>query len=191
MQYDAQILAEICGAIHASDMVRAQEIAEQKIPYSPVITESRKYTDVEALTVYVRDGFIDRYSGEKLVFPGTLRLLSNFLPEQIPYHPNWKTTECHMLFWYLSPTLDHLIPIARGGADDETNWVCTSMFRNQIKAHWTVEEIGWRLHSPGGNSNWDGLLGWYMETIDEKRHYLNEPFHQRWHRAAARVLGGV
>ena len=188
MQYDAQILAEICGALEASDIVRAKQIAEQRIPFSPLETEARKYTDVEALTVYVRDGFIDRYSGDKLVFPGTLRLLSDFLPDQIPYHPNWKTTECHMLFWYLSPTLDHLVPIARGGPDNESNWVCASMFRNQIKDQWTIEELGWRLHEAGDSANWDGLLGWYMRTIDQNRQHLDVPFHRRWHRAAVRVL---
>jgi len=188
MTFDAQMLAEICAALSDADTTRAKEIAERKIPFQPFETESRKYSDVDALKVYIRDGFIDRYTGDKLVFPGALRLLSDILPEQIPYHPNWKTTECHMLFWFLSPSVDHLIPIARGGPDDDSNWVCTSMFRNQIKSHWTLDELEWSLHDPGDIKIWDGLLGWYMKSINQYQEFKDDAYHRRWQRASRRVL---
>jgi hypothetical protein len=34
------------------------------------------------MAVFARDGFVDRYSGERLVFPGTLRLLAKLLPNE-------------------------------------------------------------------------------------------------------------
>ena len=67
-----------------------------------------------------------------MVFPGTLRLLSLLLPEEIPYQKNGKTTECHMMFWLLFPTVDYIEPVARGGLDIEDNWVCTSMLRRVL-----------------------------------------------------------
>src|SRR5579862_3680063 len=45
-------------------------------PFTPLQTVGRKYREVEAVRVFVGDGFIDRYSGSRLVFPGVLRLLS-------------------------------------------------------------------------------------------------------------------
>jgi len=36
------------------------------------------------LRVFMRDGFIDRYSGERLVFPGIMRALSFYMPGEIP-----------------------------------------------------------------------------------------------------------
>lgn len=81
---------------------------------------------------FVRDGFIDRYSGRHLVFPGTLRVLSTLFPEDFPFHPNWKTQFTHPAFWELFPTIDHIVPVARGGLDVPENWVTTSQLRNSV-----------------------------------------------------------
>ncbi|MFZ1427770.1 MAG: hypothetical protein WAS21_13460 [Geminicoccaceae bacterium] len=48
--------------------------------------------------MFTRDGFVDRYSGERLVFPGTLRLLAKLLPNEFPFHSNWRTDACHFAF---------------------------------------------------------------------------------------------
>lgn len=82
------------------------------------------------------DGFLDRYSGTKLVHPGVLRILSVLLPEEFPFHRNWLMTQSHVAFWELFPTIDHRVPVAHGGEDTESNWVSTSMLRNSVKAHW-------------------------------------------------------
>jgi hypothetical protein len=97
----------------------------------------------------VRDGFVDRYTGTRLVFPGTLRLLSILSPEELPFHPNWAYDRCHPMYWELYPTLDHVHPIALGGADAEESWVTTSQRMNSAKAHWTLADLGWQLQTPG------------------------------------------
>ena len=117
--------------------------------------------------IWKRDGFLCRYSGEQLVFPGVLRLLGILLPEEFPYHRNWKLDSCHIAFWELYPTHDHVQPVARGGSDEESeNIVTTSMRRNQIKAQWTLGEIGWELLPSGDFREWDGLTGWFVDYID-------------------------
>jgi hypothetical protein len=58
----------------------------------------------------MRDGFCDRYTGRRLVFPGVLRLISELFPKEFPWHPNWKQGVGHSLYWELSPTVDHVIP---------------------------------------------------------------------------------
>ena len=103
--------------------------------------------------------------GKRLVFPGTLRLLSHLLPEEIPYHPNWKYSECHSLYWHLYPTVDHVVPIARGGLDTTGNLVCTSMLRNGAKSHSTLEELG-LASSPAGLA---GCLGWPAGLVPHVR----------------------
>ena len=52
-----------------------------------------------------------------------------------------------------------------GGADDESNWVWTSMRTNQIKATWRLEDRGWSLYPPGDPAQWDGLLAWFRQVI--------------------------
>ena len=55
------------------------------------------------------------------MFPGALRLLIQLLPQQFPYPQNWKISSTHPAFWELFPTIDHIVPVARGGTDSEDN----------------------------------------------------------------------
>ena len=91
----------------------------------------------QKMNQFLRDGFIDRYSGQKLLNPGILKIISHHFPEDFPYHPHWKMTETHIAYWELTPTLDHIYPIAQGGQDNEKNWVTTSMKNNSIKSNYT------------------------------------------------------
>jgi hypothetical protein len=120
---------------------------------------------VQALRVFVRDGFIDRYSGNRLLFPPVLRLLSVMLPDAFPFHCNWKMNKTHPAYWELFPTLDHIVPVARGGPDHEDNLVSTSMLRNSAKANLTLEELGWSINPPGDMNQWDGMLAWCVELL--------------------------
>ncbi|MFF0818704.1 HNH endonuclease [Rhodococcus sp. NPDC003318] len=57
-------------------------------------------------------------------------------------------SQTHFAYWELFPTIDHIVPVTRGGADDESNWVTTSMLRNSAKAHWTLDELGGDFSQP-------------------------------------------
>lgn len=139
------------------------------------------------MAVFVRDGFVDRYGGELLVFPGTLRLLSRLLPTEFPFHPNWKMSATHPAYWELFPTVDHLIPVARGGIDGEANWVTTSMLRNSAKSNWTMEDLGWQLLPPGDFAQWDGLVAWFFEFVGRDPTHLQDEYVRAWHKAARQV----
>ena len=73
------------------------------------------------MTVFLRDRFTDRYFGQSLVFPGTLRALSILLPQQFPYQQNWKQSQTHPAYWELSPTIDHIVALARGATMSPTS----------------------------------------------------------------------
>ena len=77
--------------------------------------------------------------------PDREALLSDLYPSLFPFQKNWKMSETHPAYWELMPTLDHVVPVARGGTDSEENWITTSMLRNSAKTNWTVEEFGWYL----------------------------------------------
>ena len=158
-------LARVCASLLAGEVEAARATARTEYPFLPQKNPGRAYTEMQCMRVFLRDGFRDRYSGERLVFPGTLRLLSKVLPDAFPAHPNWKMSETHPMFWELFPTIDHVVPVARGGADDETNWVTTSMLRNGAKANWTVEELGWKLLPVDSAGAWDGLVGWALVAL--------------------------
>ncbi|WP_346842815.1 hypothetical protein [Rhodococcus sp. A14] len=87
------------------------------------------------------------------------------MPEEFPAHPNWAVSQSQFAYWELFPSIDHLVPVAGGGADDESNWMSTSMLRNSAKAHWTLDELGWTLSRQaitGRGTDWpDGSSNTY------------------------------
>lgn len=182
-----QVIADVCSFLDEDNLSGAVDLLKREYPFTPAETVERKYGEQQALEVFMRDGFVDRYSGARLVFPGALRILALRLPTEFPYHPNWKMTSTHLAFWELSPTVDHIVPIARGGVDAEVNWATTSMLRNSAKANWTLEELGWTLQPPGDLRAWDGLLAWFSRHVASHPELLQNPRIATWQRAALRV----
>lgn len=182
------IIKSVCDVLSSGDKATASIIARNQYPFVAPPPVVRTFTETQALRVFLRDGFIDRYSGSRLVFPPVLRVLSLALPEEFPFHRNWKMSETHKAYWELFPTLDHIIPVALGGRDDDDNLVSTSMLRNAAKAHWTLEELGWSLHPPGDLSRWDGMLAWFLDFAERDNRILRNKYVNRWY-LAARSLG--
>lgn len=183
----ADIIASACNALSSTGKEAAGSIISAEYPHQEVSNAGRKYNEFQSTEIFLRDGFIDRFSGEKLIFPPVLRLLSQELPEEFPFHKNWKMSECHIAYWKLFPTVDHLIPVARGGPDEASNWVTTSMVLNSAKSNWLVEELNWALHPPGSSSNWDGLLSWFLKYANSHQEIFKNAYLGRWYKAGVRV----
>jgi hypothetical protein len=183
----AGALARACDALARGDMVTARTVIQSDYAFVAHGNAGRAYTELQSMRIFLRDRFTDRYSGLRLVFPATLRLLSRLLPEELPAHPNWKMDQSHIAYWELFPTVDHVVPVARGGRDDESDWVTTSMLRNSAKSHWTVEELGWTLRAPNAEPGWDGLVIFCREYLVAHPEHLADKYIARWHRAALKA----
>jgi hypothetical protein len=85
----AKVIELVCQALTQGARSEASAIAREQYPFVRSDTASRRYTAYQMTRVFWRDGFTGRYSGERLVFPGTLRVLGAVLPEEFPTHPNW------------------------------------------------------------------------------------------------------
>ncbi len=181
------VLAKVCAELDRADLDRARDVLRSDYPFVPQAKVTRKYTERECLRVFYRDGFVDRYSGARLVNPGVLRALSVVLPDEFPAHPNWQMTQTHFAFWELFPSIDHVVPVSRGGADDDSNWVCTSMLRNSAKAQWTLAELGWELVPPGDHRDWDGLSRWLLAYVPAHPELRANSYVAKWWRATLAV----
>jgi len=185
MRTKAEAIKSICEALASRGASAAAEVARQEYPFVPALPEAtRKHSETQSLRVFLRDGFVDRYSGGLLVFPPVPRVLTSLLPDEFPFHRNWRMEETHPAYWELFPTLDHVVPVARGGRDDEDNVVSTSMLRNSAKANSTLEELGWSIHPPGDIRHWDGMLAWFVEFVGRNKTLLDNSYISRWYRAA-------
>lgn len=181
------VIRDACQQLAAGRAEAAARTIRERYPFTPVKKSARTYSPTTMTKLFVRDGFIDRYRGTRLVHPGALRVLSLRLGADFPYHKNGKMSEAHFAYWELFPTVDHLVPVARGGLDDESNWVTCSMRTNQIKGNWTLDELGWQLRPAGHVEAWDGMLGWFLEMVERDPSMMDVPYIRTWHSAARRA----
>ena len=182
------VISAASEALLRGSVVEAEHIIQTSYPfiYQPAVP--RTYSELEKTRVFARDGFINRYSGERLVFIGMLRVLSYRMPSAFPYHPNWKMESCHIAYWQLAPTLDHVMPVTRGGKDEEANWATTSMIRNAIKANWTLEELDWTLWPSGSFAEWDGLLHTFVKLVETDSSLMAHQYFKAQYRLAKAIL---
>jgi len=184
----ALLIKNICGLLLDDKKQDCIDFANENYPFVSNLSQKRQYSKYQMCKVFLRDGFIDRYSGAKLLFPGLIKIMTIEFPDIFKYHKNWKMSETHMIYWDLCPTIDHLVPVARGGQDIEQNWITTSMVHNSAKSNWTIEEIGWELHNKGELKNWDGLVSNFLELIDKNPDYEKDSYILNWKLGLLRAM---
>jgi hypothetical protein len=191
MDAKCNIIADVCSAITSSKRDVASDLLRTGYPFIPLNNSGRSYSIQDALNVFIRDGFVDRYSGARLVFPPTLRLISLALPSEFPFHRNWRMDACHIAFYELAATIDHIVPICRGGNNSLDNLVTTSMVKNSAKANFTIEELGWSLLDVGVDEEWDGLLGWFISQTESEPSVQSNAYFRQWFRAAKKATTNI
>lgn len=181
------IIEKVCNYIAVEDFRSAGSTINNEYPFVPLKNVGRSYTPREMTKTFLRDGFIDRYKGIKLVYPPVLRIISCYLPKEFPYHKNGKMNVGHMAYWDIFPTIDHLLPVARGGADIESNWMSCSMLTNSIKSNWTLEQLQWKILPAGDLQDWDGMISWFIKQTEKNSNLLNIPYIKTWYNAAKKI----
>lgn len=177
----SKVITSIATMLLENNKTAAKSIICQEYPHTYYEIEKRTYTIAQKMTQFINDGFIDRYTGEKLLNPGMLKIISHYFPDDFPYHSHWKMTETHIAYWELIPTIDHIYPIAKGGEDDEKNWVTTSMKNNSIKSNYTIDEIHWELYPKGNISEWDGLTTVFLQLVRNDKELLKDAYIKSWY----------
>lgn len=183
------VISDITRMLLKNNHIAVKEKICKEYPHTHFEIEKRTYTTLQKMKLFIRDGFVDRYTGEKLLNPGILKCISYYFPEEFPYHAHWKMTETHNAYWELIPTLDHIYPIAKGGEDEEKNWVTTSMKNNSIKSNYTIDEIHWKLYPKGNVGEWDGLTKEFLELVNKDKELLKDAYIKKWYKVSKAFLG--
>lgn len=183
-----QLIQDIAELLLRGEREGGRNFIREKYPHCVLLEKaSRSYTEKQKMEQFVRDGFIDRYSGKQLLNPGILRVISYYFPDEFPYQEHWKMESCHRAYWELVPTIDHIVPIAVGGKDEVDNWATTSMLNNSIKSNFTLEQLRWELHSPGAYEKWDGLTDLFLQLVESDKELLEIPYIKRWYSISKKV----
>lgn len=149
--------ATLAGIVVARPGLDTSALTAQKA------TPGSKRTSVPAaaqMAVYRRDNFTCRYCGRQTLFTPVVRLLSAMCPSVLPYHPHWKRSECHDIYWVYTVSLEHVIPVAAGGSNEPDNIATACYSCNDRKNSWSAEQLGWKLRAPVAGG-WDGLSSSY------------------------------
>lgn len=178
MTKKTDIINSICDALAGNDIktARAKLLAEWKFIPPQFQTKREGISQSLQLDIFFRDRFTCRYCGKLTIFIGTLRIMSLMMPDEFPYHPNWKWERTHPAYWELTASCDHLLPVARGGGNDIENLVTACYMCNSIKANWTLQELRWELKEIN-NPTWDGLTGYFLQLMEQnniKNRALND-----------------
>jgi len=177
-------LARIADLAGSGRLDEAREAAQEDLPFIPRRRAAKRMTERQVTAIMVRDGFIDRYTGLPVWHPGALKLLSEVMPDLLPWHPHGRLDECHEIFWDLSPSRDHVEPLTRGGDDHLENWVTTSWSKNTQKSNMSLVQVGWTLHPLGRLDDWDGYLGWFIRQMEAASPLATSSYLNRWYRGA-------
>jgi hypothetical protein len=156
-----KVIEMVADLVLKKRIKEAEHLINTEYKHDFIKYEARSMSADEKLKIYLRDGFIDRYTGRKLLFPNVLWILTSELGTSFPFHANWKMSECHIAYWELMPTCDHALPIARGGLDTPENILTTCQIMNSAKSNFLIEEVGFSVYPCGTLSEWDGMIGWY------------------------------
>jgi hypothetical protein len=182
------VIQNVCNSISSGNTDKAKTLILENYKHNFIKYDKRAMSHYEKLKIFLDDGFIDRYTGKKLLFPNVLRILSIKLGNIFPFQQNWKMADCHIAYWEYYPTYDHIIPIARGGKDISENIVTTSMIMNSAKSNFLLEEIGFKLYEKGDLKNWNGMILWYLNYLKNNKDILQDKYIKKWHIALLKWL---
>ena len=116
-----QVVAAVCKSLAEGDLLAASATLQCNYRLAPEKPTVRKYGPLELTRVFVRDGFVDRYTGKRLTFPRFLRVISGILPTEFLDHRNWKADVTHPAYYERAATADHWKPASRSGPNDDSN----------------------------------------------------------------------
>ena len=72
------IIADIADMLLENNKTAAKSIISQEYPHTYYEIEKRTYTIAQKMNQFITDGFIDRYTGDKLLNPGMLKIISHY-----------------------------------------------------------------------------------------------------------------
>lgn len=188
---DEECLRLIIDNYRYDPMDRPEAVSHTKTPVADTLKAEYKGWNENPLMkmkVFARDGFVNRFSGELLVLPAVLRILSQRWPEDFPFHQNWKLGKIHLAYYQLGACANKKRTPSMGGGEEEDNLLTTTMPFVMARGNATIEDIGWKVYSPGDVNEWDGMSTWYIEYLDDKPALRKHYFFNKWYNAAKKVL---
>jgi hypothetical protein len=186
-----QLLAQATVAGPPDALAASLAAIAAELPPPP--SRTARVSQVDKARIFFRDSFTCRHCERETIFEPVFRVLALLHPAGVPYDDHWRRVACHPDVMTHATSLDHVLPVSRGGTNDWENLV-TACAGCQYRK---MDDI-WPDPRPVATSTWDGLSGLYPELCQlaelvpasdgadptEVRH------HSSWLRALSQAKGG-
>jgi 5-methylcytosine-specific restriction endonuclease McrA len=156
LEIDYRRLVELRTVAHARVWGAGGAAAGYKPPLPGAGRQAARRADIRA--TFTRDRYTCRYAHcrRPTVDLEVLKFLSKAFPDVLPYHPNWRPLDRHILYWTYSTSLEHRVPFPAGGTSAADNLITACYQCNDVKNYLPLEVLGWTV-SPPEASGWRGL----------------------------------
>jgi 5-methylcytosine-specific restriction endonuclease McrA len=177
------ILSDAMSSLAGGNQDQADYFSNLLSTELPPLRRRRAFSRGISVAVFRRDKFTCRYCGTSVVPSPIPRAASLLWPQQIPYHPNWRSDSTHPIYAARTATIDHIEPHAKGGLHEGIDNFATACWPcNTQKSDLSLDEIGWDLHDVF-DTQWDGLVCFYPMLWSAAKAVATESdirFHTPW-----------
>jgi hypothetical protein len=131
-------IAAVCFGIGKGDYAQATSLLTRDYPFAPDPVSLRKDGAVE-FNSCVRSRWIHRsIYGRTPYCPRSPAFSCSRATDSLSVSFELESRRNSPSIWEMGAIVDHLVPVGRGGADDESNRITTSMARNSAKSNWSA-----------------------------------------------------
>lgn len=154
-------LAQVLRALAAGDRDAARRVLEPMAFAPPPHRGGGGLSTTLKAEIFERDRYQCRYCGRRVVLTEAMRLVSLVFPDLFPYHLHWAADQSHEAYMLAAPNVDHVVPLAAGGAArGASNLATACAVCNITKGNMPLDMLGWPMREPA-DPNWHGLGDWY------------------------------
>ncbi len=106
--------------------------------------------------VYARDRYTCRYCGTRTILIPVMYAISALYGSIFKAHRYWRRDETDIAYWTFATSIEHIVPVKRGGTNDPENLLTACWRCNEEKGTHTLLQLGWQVQ-PISERAWDGL----------------------------------
>jgi 5-methylcytosine-specific restriction endonuclease McrA len=106
--------------------------------------------------IFARDRYTCRYCETRTVLIPVMYAISALYGGIFKAHRYWRRDETDIAYWTYATSIEHIVPIKRGGTNDPENLLTACWRCNEEKGTHTLLQLDWQVR-PISSRAWDGL----------------------------------
>ena len=106
--------------------------------------------------IFARDRYTCRYCEARTVLIPVMYAISALYGSIFKAHRHWRRDETDIAYWTYATSIEHIVPVKRGGTNHAENLLTACWRCNEEKGTQTLLQLDWQIR-PISERAWDGL----------------------------------